>query len=170
MKPLLFQQILVGFNNYNVIKFAVQCNKQRAAQAAFLEQTDGSSNCLNKSGTTNAQTCDDQPVERNQTTTSSRVEHTCIQNTKIEQDVLLYTASTHLGATSTTTTSSLGVLTTDLQVPIVTETTVETDLLHALQVITHEGIKLIGDDLGILTILAILLVVQEPLWDVELEW
>jgi hypothetical protein len=43
------------------------------------------------------------------------------------------------------------------------------DLLHALEVITQLGVEVVRDDLVELAILAVLLVVQEPLRDVELE-
>lgn len=77
------------------------------------------------------------------------------------------------------TTSGLGVLTTDLQVPVVTQTTVRTiitnptlllpHLLQTVQILTEVGLQVVGDNLLVLAGLHILLSVQEPLGDVVLQ-
>ena len=73
----------------------------------------------------------------------------------------------HTDGTSTTT-SSLGVLTTDTETPVVTETTMSTDLLQAFQIFTHLGVNTVGDSLGVLAINSILLSVKEPVGDLVL--
>jgi len=62
----------------------------------------------------------------------------------------------------------LGVLTTDTDAPGVTETTVNTDLLQALEVLTHFVVKTVGQNLGELSVLEILLPVEEPVGDLVL--
>jgi len=66
--------------------------------------------------------------------------------------------------------SSLGVLTTYTQAPLVAETTVETHLNHADQILTESSLKLIARQLVALSSLDITLSVQEPLWNLELQW
>lgn len=51
---------------------------------------------------------------------------------------LLLLGHTH---SATTTTSCLGVLTTDTQAPVVTQTAMRADLLQALQIVTQLGIQ-----------------------------
>ena len=58
--------------------------------------------------------------------------------------------------------SGLGVLTTDTQTPVVTETTVGADLLEALEIVTELGVQSVGNDLGVLAIGDVALSVQEP--------
>jgi hypothetical protein len=60
-------------------------------------------------------------------------------------------------------TSRLGVLTTDTETPVVTQTTVSADLLQALKVLTELGVDTVGKDLRILAIDDIALTVKEPL-------
>ena len=78
------------------------------------------------------------------------------------------------------TTSGLGVLTTDLQVPVVAQTTVGTirhiplttllpHLLQTVQILTEIGLQVVSDNLLVLAGLHILLSVQEPLRDVVLK-
>jgi len=69
---------------------------------------------------------------------------------------------------STATASGLSVLTTDTETPVVTETTVSTDLLQALKILTHLVVKTVGQDLGVLAINNILLSVKEPVGDLVL--
>ena len=59
-------------------------------------------------------------------------------------------------------------LTPDTEAPIVPQTTVSTDLLQPLKVITKLGIDAVGQDLGVLAIDNILLPVKEPGGDPEL--
>ena len=76
------------------------------------------------------------------------------------------------------TTGGLGVLTTDLEVPVVAETTVGTrhhyhthsianlpHLLQAVEILTKRGLEVVGDNLLVLASLHILLSVEEPLGD-----
>lgn len=49
-----------------------------------------------------------------------------------------------------------------------TQTTVGTDLLQSLQILTQLVIKCIGQDLCVTTILDILLSIEEPVWDLVL--
>ena len=65
----------------------------------------------------------------------------------------------------TGSTSGLGSLTTDLQVPEVTETSMVTDLLHALKIFSQSGSDDVGVDLGVGTVLDATLSVEEPLGD-----
>lgn len=59
-------------------------------------------------------------------------------------------------------------LSTDTNAPPVTKTTVSTNFLHPLDIITKFGIKVLRKHLGVLARLKILLSVQEPKWDFEL--
>ncbi len=61
------------------------------------------------------------------------------------------------------TTSRLGVLATDAEAPVVTETTVSADLLQALEIITELGVDTVGEDLVVLAIDNVALPVEEPL-------
>lgn len=67
-----------------------------------------------------------------------------------------------------TATSGLGVLTTDTETPVVTETTVRADLLQALEILTELGVDTVGDDLGVLAIDDVALSVEEPGGDLVL--
>ena len=69
---------------------------------------------------------------------------------------------------TTATTSSLGVLTTDTETPVVTETTMSTDLLQTFQIFTHLGVNAVGNSLRVLAINSILLSVKEPVGDLVL--
>ena len=75
-----------------------------------------------------------------------------------------------LGHTDSPATSSsgLGVLATDTESPVVTETTVSTDLLQALQIITELGVDTVGEDLAVFAIDDIALTIEEPGWDLVL--
>lgn len=65
-------------------------------------------------------------------------------------------------------TSRLGVLAPDTETPEVTETTVGTDLLQALKVITELRVDTVGQDLRVLAVDDVPLPVQEPRGDLEL--
>jgi hypothetical protein len=69
---------------------------------------------------------------------------------------------------TSTTTSGLGVLTANTDTPVVTETTMVTDLLQALKIITVLGVKNVGDNLRRLAVNNILLSVKEPGGDLVL--
>jgi hypothetical protein len=61
------------------------------------------------------------------------------------------------------TTGRLGVLATDAEAPVVAETTVGTDLLQALKIVTELGVNAVGEDLTVLAIDDVALPVEEPL-------
>jgi hypothetical protein len=69
---------------------------------------------------------------------------------------------------STTATSGLGVLTANTETPVVTETTMSTDLLQALKILTHLVVKTVGQNLRVLAINNVLLSVKEPVGDLVL--
>lgn len=66
--------------------------------------------------------------------------------------------------------SGLGVLSTDTQTPVVTQTPVGTNLLQSLQIITELAVNSVGKHLAILAIDNVTLSVQEPGWDLVLGW
>jgi hypothetical protein len=57
------------------------------------------------------------------------------------------------------------VLSTDTEAPVVTETTVSTDLLQALKIVTELAVDAVGEDLAVLAIDDIALPVEEPTGD-----
>jgi hypothetical protein len=67
-------------------------------------------------------------------------------------------------------TSGLGSLSSDLDAPVVSETSVALGLSHPLEVLSEAGIQVVGDQLSIGSLLGVLLSVQEPLWNVVLSW
>ena len=67
-----------------------------------------------------------------------------------------------------TTTGGLGVLTTHTEAPVVTETTVSTDLLETLQILTELGVDTVGQDLRVLAVDNVALSVEEPGGDLVL--
>lgn len=67
-----------------------------------------------------------------------------------------------------TTTGSLGVLTTDTETPVVSETAVGTDLLEALKIITELGVDTVGQDVRVLAVNNVALSVEEPGGDLVL--
>ena len=62
------------------------------------------------------------------------------------------------------------VLTTDTNTPVVTNTSVGTNLLQSLEVITKLDIEVVGELLRVLAVLDVLLPVKEPVWDSVLTW
>jgi hypothetical protein len=66
---------------------------------------------------------------------------------------------------SAAATSGLGVLTTDTETPVVTETTVGADLLQALEIVTELAVDTVGENLAVLAIDDIALPVEEPAGD-----
>lgn len=60
------------------------------------------------------------------------------------------------------TTGSLGVLTTDTETPVVSETTVGADLLEALEILTELGVDAVGQDVRVLAVNNVALSVEEP--------
>lgn len=61
-------------------------------------------------------------------------------------------------------------LTTDTETPVVTKTSVGTDLLQSLEIVTELGVDTVGQDLRILAINNVALSVEEPGWDLVLCW
>ena len=68
----------------------------------------------------------------------------------------------------TATTGGLGVLTSDTEAPVVTQTTMGADLLQTLKVLTKLVVQDVGHHLGGLAILVITLSVQEPVGNLVL--
>jgi len=66
------------------------------------------------------------------------------------------------------TTRRLGVLTPNTESPVVSETTVSTDLLQTFKVVTELGVNTVGKDLVVLSVNNIPLPVKEPCWNLEL--
>ena len=58
----------------------------------------------------------------------------------------------------------------DLDAPVVSETSVVLGLSHSLEILSETGIQVVGDELAPETILWVLLSVEEPLWNVVLSW
>jgi hypothetical protein len=69
---------------------------------------------------------------------------------------------------ATAAASGLGVLTTDTEAPVVTQTAVGADLLQALEILTDLGVETVGDNLGVLAIGDVALSVKEPRGDLVL--
>jgi hypothetical protein len=66
---------------------------------------------------------------------------------------------------SAATTGCLGVLSTNTEAPVVTETTVSADLLQALEIVTELAVDAVGEDLAVLAIDDVALPVEEPAGD-----
>lgn len=73
-----------------------------------------------------------------------------------------------VGNSAATTTSGLGVLTTDTQAEVVADTTVGFDLLQAFQVVTQLRVDVVRQELAALTVDNVALPVEEPRGDLEL--
>eukprot|EP01017_Pseudomicrothorax_dubius_P025732 TRINITY_DN2811_c0_g1_i1.p1 TRINITY_DN2811_c0_g1~~TRINITY_DN2811_c0_g1_i1.p1 ORF type:complete len:122 (+),score=18.20 TRINITY_DN2811_c0_g1_i1:84-449(+) len=71
---------------------------------------------------------------------------------------------------STSSASGLGVLSSDTETPVVTETSVSLDLLETLEVLTEFGIKVVRGKLVGLSVLEVALTIEEPLWDAMAQW
>lgn len=59
-------------------------------------------------------------------------------------------------------------LTTDSETPVVTQTTMGTDLLQALEILTQLGLHLVSEDLRVLAVSDVALSVEEPGGDLVL--
>jgi hypothetical protein len=66
--------------------------------------------------------------------------------------------------------SGLCVLTTDSDAPVVTDTSVSSDLLQSLEIFTELDVDVVREDLGVFTVLDVLLSVEEPVWHTVLSW
>lgn len=62
----------------------------------------------------------------------------------------------------------LGVLTSDSQSPVVSKTSVRSDLLESLEIVSELLVDSVGEGVGVLSVGKVLLSVQEPSWDFEL--
>merc|ERR1719150_1846053 len=71
---------------------------------------------------------------------------------------------------ASTSTSGLCMLTTDTEKPVMTKTTMSTDLLQSLQIFTELSIETVGNALSECTVFPILLSIEEPVWDLVLTW
>lgn len=67
-----------------------------------------------------------------------------------------------------TAAGGLGVLTTDTETPVVTETAVRADLLQALEILTVLAVKTVGEGVGVLAVDDVALSVEEPGGDLVL--
>lgn len=76
----------------------------------------------------------------------------------------------HAHSSLTTTRGGLGVLTSHLQTPEVSDTSVSSDLLQSLQVVSQLGLHVVGQDMVVLAVNLVLLSVQEPSWDLVVGW
>ena len=69
-----------------------------------------------------------------------------------------------------TSTGRLGSLSSDLDAPPMSETSMVLGLSHSLEILSKSGVQGVGDELRPGSVLWILLSVQEPLWDVVISW
>ena len=58
----------------------------------------------------------------------------------------------------------------NLDTPVVSETSMVLGLSHSLKILSHHGIQVVGNELGVTSILWVLLSVEEPLWNVVIGW
>ena len=70
----------------------------------------------------------------------------------------------------TSSTSCLSVLTSDSQVPRVSQTTMGSHLLELLNIISQLGLQVVSKNVVVLTIVKVLLSVQEPSWNLIFGW
>lgn len=89
----------------------------------------------------------------------------CKNSVCLHNSLALLLADTDSAATAT---GGLGVLTTDTETPVVTETTVRADLLQALEILTELGVDTVGNDLAVLAVGDVALSVEEPGGDLVL--
>ena len=57
-------------------------------------------------------------------------------------------------------------MTSDLDSPVVAETSVKSNLLHSFKIVSKLGIKIVGDHLSVVSVSGVSLSVQEPLGNV----
>jgi hypothetical protein len=67
-------------------------------------------------------------------------------------------------------TGRLGSLSSDLDTPVMSETSMVLALSHSLEILSETGVQGVGNELRPGTVLWILLSIQEPFWDVVLSW
>lgn len=68
-----------------------------------------------------------------------------------------------------TTSGGLSVLSANANLPCVTESSVETDLLHPLDIFPQLSVKVVSNEVEVLSGLPVLPAVEEPSWDIKLE-
>ena len=85
----------------------------------------------------------------------------------LSTSLTLLLADTNCSASST---SCLWMLTSDSETPVMSKTTMSTDLLQSLQIFTKFRFHTVGQNLRILSINNISLSVQEPWWNLVLCW
>lgn len=71
---------------------------------------------------------------------------------------------------SSSSAGGLGVLSSDTETPVVTKTSMGTDLLQSLQIFTELAVHLVSKDLGVLAIGDVTLSVEEPGGNLVLGW
>ena len=67
-------------------------------------------------------------------------------------------------------TGGLGSLSSNSVSPVMSETSMVLGLSHSLKILSHHGIQVVGNELGVTSVLWVLLSVEEPLWDVVIGW
>ena len=85
--------------------------------------------------------------------------------TRRRMDSLLSGDSEGLSAS----TGGLGSLSSNSDTPVMSETSMVLGLSHSLEILSHESVNVVGNDLVPSSFLWIFLSVQEPLWDVVLK-
>ena len=61
-------------------------------------------------------------------------------------------------------------MTTDTETPVVSETSVGTDLLQSLEIVTELAVHTVCEDLEVLAVDNVALTIEEPGWDLVLGW
>jgi len=94
----------------------------------------------------------------------------CRINSMTTTTTAIYRLTLLLADTDGTTSSagSLGVLTSDTETPVVTQTTVGSDLLETFQILTQLAFHAVCQNLRVLAVHDIALSVEEPRWDLVL--
>jgi hypothetical protein len=70
----------------------------------------------------------------------------------------------------TASTGGLGSLSSNSVTPVMSETSMVLGLSHSLKILSHHGIQVVGNELGPVSMLWVLLSVEEPLWNVVVSW
>jgi hypothetical protein len=61
-------------------------------------------------------------------------------------------------------------LSTNTEAPVMTKTTMSTDLFQALQILTKFRVNIVGENLRVFAIDNVALTIKEPGWDLVLSW
>ena len=70
----------------------------------------------------------------------------------------------------TASTGGLGSLSSNSVTPVMSKTSMVLGLSHSLKILSHHGIQVVGNELGPVSMLWVLLSVEEPFWDVVVNW